>query len=218
MNDFSKKTLVFLGDSITEGAGASRNELAYVNLVSKKLNCKVINNGIGGTRIARQTNKSKDPTYDNHFITRVSNKKEGDFIFVFGGTNDYGHGDAPMGKPASKDDLTFFGAINQLIDRLCEVYSKENICFILPIPRFQDESVHGEGAKKSALYSLAEYVETEKTALSKRGIDYLDIRDKFIKPDTVLPSTHFADGIHPNDEGHSIIADSICKYLELKFK
>ena len=146
MNDFSKKTLVFLGDSITEGAGASRNELAYVNLVSKKLNCKVINNGIGGTRIARQTNKSKDPTYDNHFITRVSNKKEGDFIFVFGGTNDYGHGDAPMGKPASKDDLTFFGAINQLIDRLCEVYSKENICFILPIPRFQDESVHGEGA------------------------------------------------------------------------
>ncbi len=218
MKIFGNKTLVFLGDSITAGSGASRDDLSYVKLVEKALECKVVSKGVGGTRIAKQTNKSKDPTYDNHFITRVSNEKEGDFIFVFGGTNDYGHGDALMGKPTNCDDSTFFGAINQLIDKLCLIYGKDNICFILPIPRFQDESVHGEGAKKRALYCLADYVEAEKTALTLKGIDYLDISDKFIKPETVMASAHFADGIHPNDEGHKIIAESICKYLELKFK
>ena len=85
MNDFSKKTLVFLGDSITEGAGASRNELAYVNLVSKKLNCKVINNGIGGTRIARQKAPSIEHRHDIDFNLRtVLLDKNVDKLFVFG--------------------------------------------------------------------------------------------------------------------------------------
>ena len=42
----------FLGDSITEGVGASAPENNYVSLVGKKTGHEVINYGISGTRIA----------------------------------------------------------------------------------------------------------------------------------------------------------------------
>ena len=48
--------LLFLGDSITEGVGASAPENVYVNLVAKTMQFEVVNYGISGTRIARQTN------------------------------------------------------------------------------------------------------------------------------------------------------------------
>ena len=43
-------------------------------------------------------------------------------IFVFGGTNDYGHGDAPLGKQGDNDPLTFYGALYDLYQRLLKKY------------------------------------------------------------------------------------------------
>ena len=50
--------LLFLGDSITQGVGASTQDKRYTDLVAAKLGCKVINYGISGTRIARQKETS----------------------------------------------------------------------------------------------------------------------------------------------------------------
>ena len=47
--------LLFLGDSITQGVGATQEENNYVSLVGKMLNCEVLNYGVSGTRIGRQT-------------------------------------------------------------------------------------------------------------------------------------------------------------------
>ena len=55
--------IAFLGDSITEGCGASAEEFFYVNQVGKTLNAKVLNYGVGGTRIARQKEVSEIGSY-----------------------------------------------------------------------------------------------------------------------------------------------------------
>jgi hypothetical protein len=47
--------LLFLGDSITEGVGASAKDKNYVNLVKSELGCEAVNYGVSGTRIGRQT-------------------------------------------------------------------------------------------------------------------------------------------------------------------
>ena len=57
----------FLGDSITEGAGASSVENRYVNLVGAKFGAKVCNYGVGGTRLARQSSLSNVAYYDYDF-------------------------------------------------------------------------------------------------------------------------------------------------------
>ena len=60
--------LAFLGDSITEGVGASSLETNYVSQVGKMLGCEVLNYGIGGTRIARK----KESSCPNKFYISMS--------------------------------------------------------------------------------------------------------------------------------------------------
>ena len=91
--------LLFLGDSITQGAGASSIEKRYTNLVAARLGCEMINYGIGGTRIARQKETSANTVWDIDFRTRLPlMENECDRVFVFGGTNDYGHGSLHLGS------------------------------------------------------------------------------------------------------------------------
>ena len=206
----------FLGDSITEGACASKVEENYVSRVGQIMGCEVRNYGIGGTRIARQKDLTKD-YYGADFVERADNMNtDADFVFVFGGTNDYGHGDAEMGTLDSKDVYTFYGALNVLIEKLVNVYGKENLCFILPLHRYDEENPYGEGRKPVKGEPLSGYVSALRTTVEKWGIDYLDFEEEFPVPDTNTPSDILADGLHPNSKGHAILADKICAYLKNK--
>lgn len=44
--------------------------------------------------------------------------KNADAVVVFGGTNDYGHGDAPFGLFTDRTDETFYGACHTLMSEL----------------------------------------------------------------------------------------------------
>ena len=48
------KVALFLGDSITEGACASKNENCFVHIFGEVTGAQVFNYGVGGTRIAYQ--------------------------------------------------------------------------------------------------------------------------------------------------------------------
>ena len=103
---------LFLGDSITYGSGASSLDKNYVNLLAKYTGLNTVNYGVGGTRIARQTKASACTDWDYDFNARARiMDKDADIIGVFGGTNDYGHGFAPIGKPTDTDEYTFYGLI-----------------------------------------------------------------------------------------------------------
>lgn len=209
--------VIFLGDSITEGVGASGEEAKYVNKVAEICGVEVKNFGVSGTRIARQTEPSEWITSDYDFQMRAEvMSKDADKVFVFGGTNDYGHGDAKIGEEFDDTPYTFHGAMNRLIKRLTELYRKDKICFILPLRRFEEEDLYGQGNRKEPTLNLKGYVDIIRAKCEKAGIDYIDLYKNGIpKPVTDKGDEYTADGLHPNDKGHLFIAEKIKNYLGL---
>jgi len=203
----------FLGDSITEGAGADCVEERYSTLVCKELNAEEYNFGIGGTRIARQ--KDKKEFYDEEeFIKRAEKMpKDADFTFVFGGTNDFGHGDAEFGDFCDAGRDTFCGAFKELVEYLSLNFPKQKICFILPLPRHDQDSLYGDGSKKRPIAPLSTYINAEKDFLESVGIDYLDFSKIFHTPISAKRDGLYFDGLHPNSTGHRLLADQLVKYL-----
>lgn len=198
----------FLGDSITEGSGATCRENCFVSMVGKILNCKVNNYGIGGTRIARQKELSEYHICDMDFNLRADFlDKNADYVFVFGGTNDYGHGKAEFGKIGDKTVYTFCGAVYVLVKKLIKKFGKKKVVFILPLKRYKEEVPNVITGK-----SLVDYVNAIKEIVSKAGIKILDLYDNGLSIDKI--NDYFSDGLHPNDTGHKIIAEKICEYIE----
>ena len=74
---------LFLGDSITYGAGASSLDKNYVNLLAKYTGLNTVNYGVGGTRIARQTKASPNEVWDYDFNARArSMDKDADIMIL----------------------------------------------------------------------------------------------------------------------------------------
>ena len=205
----------FLGDSITEGWGASSPEKGFVTLVGDALKCEVNNYGIGGSRIAMSIVPSIEPRYDLYFGERVKDMdKDADIVFVFGGTNDYGHGTAPFGEFGDKDPHTFYGAVDYLINQLLLYYKKDRIVFIPPLYRFNENSPYGDGCKLYPDKTLQEYREAIIRVLIKYGIAIFDIKDDIGKAEG---NPLLLDGLHPNDDGHKKIASLVIQYINNHF-
>ena len=212
------KTAIFLGDSITEGACASTIENRYVNIFSEITGAKIYNYGLGGTRIAYQIQPSLDePQYDIYFASRIFKmREEADMVFVFGGTNDYGHGDAPLGRLGDKTPLTFYGALYDLYSRLQKKYSKAQIFAITPLHFIDEEQeVNCRGAERKG--GLRAYVEAIKEVAKEFHIPVIDaFNDWDMKPiaDKENDPYFVADGLHPNDNGHKRIAEKLVEFLK----
>lgn len=202
----------FLGDSITAGCYSSSYDLCYVALVGKMLKAEVRNYGISGTRIAKQRVPSLNPDYDLYFASRVKDMNhDADFLFVFGGTNDFGHGDAPIGEIDDDTPDTFIGGMNVLIKEILKYYKKEQVVFILPLHRMGEKNPFGNGEKEEKSLPLDGYVSLMKEILNKNDIHILDIREE-MGPGICNPLLY--DGLHPNDKGHLKIAQLICEYIK----
>ena len=204
----------FLGDSITCGEKATSPEKGFVNLVGKMLPAEVRNYGISGTRFARQRTPSEKSYYDLYFSSRVKDMNhDADLVFVFGGTNDYGHGDAPIGKMGDKTVDTFYGAVDELINELLKYYKKEQIIFIVPLYRYDELNPYGSRgtAKKVPGPTLPQYRSYMLEVLNKYEMNILDIKDQFGKAEG---SDLFEDFVHPNDKGHQKLAELVVRFIK----
>ena len=207
--DLKGRKVVFLGDSITEGVGTSDITKGYVNLVKEKLGLsEAYNRGISGTRFAYQTTPSDEPRFDKDFISRVPELPEDvDLVVVFGGTNDYGHGDAPFGEFSDRTDKTFCGACHVLMESLINKYYDKKIIFMTPLHRqFEDENGR----------NLSDYVAMIRKVAEFYSIPVLDMyAESGIQPQLqVIRDAYCPDGLHPNDAGNEIIADKVVKFIQ----
>ena len=157
--DLAGKKIAFLGDSITEGCGTSSLEHTFWNVLGQKTGAQVFGYGIGGTRIAPQRVPS-DPRADQDFISRVDGMiPDADVVVVFGGTNDFGHGDAPFGTRGDQTSETFCGALHVLFTKLYERYPAAQLVVMTPTHRLSEtDSVMNEfGVRRSG--NLRAYVQ-----------------------------------------------------------
>lgn len=214
--DLRGKKIVFLGDSITQGAGATNEENVYLEVCAKKLGAKAVNFGVGGTRIAPQITPSAEAFCDEYFLLRAKKMdKDADLVVVFGGTNDFGHGDAPFGRIGDKDPATFCGAYDALIEYLMATYDKEKLIIVYPLRRRNETATNGDGSKADGSKPLAEYHDAEKAIAEKCGLKSVDFwNDGDLNPDTPDGNENFADGLHPNDIGHRLLGEKLAEAIK----
>lgn len=211
------KVINFLGDSITEGAVSTCHENRYTNLVAAKTGAVCNNYGIGGTRIAEQLTPSSDPVFDKTFGSRVAEmEKDADYVIVFGGTNDFGHGDAPLGCMSDRTTKTFYGALHLLYISLIEKYPTAKIGVITPLHRCNEDNMRGDGDKPQDVATLKTYVEIIREVAEYYSLPVLDLfKDSGLQPKIpVIKEMFMPDGLHPNNEGHKILADKIAKFIK----
>ncbi len=216
--NLSGKVIDFLGDSITEGHGVSDKEnYRYDNIIKNQCNLKAVYNyGIGGTRFAHQINPSIKPRHDLCFCGRAYDlNPEADIIIVYGGTNDFGGGDAPFGNITDTTPSTFCGAVDFLMKLLLELYPMSKIVFVTPARRNQDNEVRTHWRKDNDGRVLSEYVEVIKLKGKELDIPVLDLFHTLdINPNKESDREMYApDGLHFNDEGHKHIAECLIDFL-----
>lgn len=215
------KIVNFLGDSITEGVGTSDFEGAqqkrYSHLIAEKYGLKKENNyGVGGSRIARQQVVTDEP-YDRDFCMRyVEMDPHADLVFVFGGTNDFGHGTAFVGRFEDRTPETFYGACHYLMRGLIERYPTSKIVFATPLHRLNEDNPRGDGQKAWEGRLLLDYVQIIRQVAEYYAIPVLDLyATSGLQPAVpVLREMYMPDGLHPNDAGHQILAEKIGRFLE----
>lgn len=211
-------TINFLGDSITEGVGASRKENRYTDVLLREYGLKKVNNhGISGSRIARQREITQE-AHDRDFCMRMDEMPpDADAVVVFGGTNDYGHGDAPLGVPTDREPQTFYGACHFLMSRLLERYAGKPVVILTPLHRLNEDNPKGDGRKPFSVAPLRVYRDILMEVACIYALPVLDIyATSGIQPNMPVCRERLCpDGLHPSDEGHALIAHRIAHFLEL---
>ena len=216
------KIIDFLGDSITEGVGVTDQNNRYDNVIHRRFELAAhYNYGIGGTRLAHQSVPSEIPRYDLCFCGRAYLlEKSADLIVVYGGVNDYIHGDAYFGTMEDRTPTTFCGAVYFLMNLLKTNYEGKKIVFMTPahmhFKGISDKCLSGRPMKKPDAQPLSAYVEVIKARGEELGIPVLDLFEKLpIDPNNESDREKYTvDGLHFNDEGQGILAKTLGDFLE----
>lgn len=214
----------FLGDSITEGVGVSNmQENRYDIRLAKALELSAINNySISGSRLAHQYYPSAKPRYDLCFCGRAYDMDEtADMVVVYGGVNDFIHGDAPFGEIGDTTPATYCGGVYFLMNLLRETYAAKPIIFMTPARCFLRGNVDDlipstHAAKRVPGKPLINYVDVIIETAKQFDIHVLDLyRDLGIDPHVPEQFKGYTiDGLHFNDDGHAILAQKLKELIE----
>ena len=210
------KKINFLGDSITEGCGTSGPEYGFPWLLKQKLGlAEARNYGIGGTRIAAQLECGGSGADRNYCDRALELDEDADVVVVFGGTNDYGHGDAPLGAPEDRTVNTFWGGCHVMLERLTARFPQAKIVILTPLHRTNENNPCGDSSKPVPSGTLEEYVDILRTVAKRFDVCVLDLFETSAV-DTRVPGVvekYIPDGLHPNDAGHRVLTEEIAEFL-----
>lgn len=210
-----------LGDSITEGVGASEDSKTYPSVLSRLTGAKVNNYGVSGSRI---TDAKTNIPHPGAFVNRMySMNTQADLVVVFGGTNDFWFGDCPIGRPTDTGQDTFYGALNKMMSHLKNCYPDVNIVFITPYQQSKD-ATETQPYKRSTYGNfgtgtLKEYRIAMLDRCQYYGIPVLDLYADYElnTVDNVEALRKYGqflcDGCHLNDAGYNLLARKIYKFV-----
>lgn len=213
------KKFVFIGDSITEGCGITSSDFLYWKQFGELTGADVYGDGIGGSRIAPQRfPNTEEPRVERYFASRVDAlPQEADVVVVFGGTNDFGTGDAALGTIADHTNDTFYGACHLLVEKLYEKYPEATIVLMTPLHRMSEDEVLYNELGVRRVGPLSVYVNALREIAQYYGLPVVDLFANCpIQPHVeLLREKYMPDGLHPNDAGSALVAECLKRTLEL---
>ncbi|MGI6767765.1 MAG: SGNH/GDSL hydrolase family protein [Bacilli bacterium] len=212
-NKWEGKKVAFLGDSITFGSGS---EIRFSDIVGEKLGfSKVYNYGHSGSKITMVA--PRDLSFVNRFQDMAD---DADLVFVMGGTNDYGHAFAsiavPFGNFSDRLKTTFQGALHILFQGLIKKYLGKKIVILIPPHRSGFNSLDDITPNPETGKNFPDYLNAIRQTAEYYGLPILDLyRNLPLNP--ILPeirAKYIPDALHPNEEGHRLIAEAIINFLK----
>ena len=210
---FTGKKWVLLGDSITYGSGASsRLTTSYSAILASKYGALIENEGINGA-----TWQKDGSSYDDiSILAQIANTTfEGvDYVTIFAGTNDWGRNTLPIGAVDDMVENTLHGAINLSIQNILASNPSVRIALITPMWRQRQsagDDLDSDLHDKNGVY-LRDYVDAIVESAKHNHVPVLNLYDT-IMINKYNHTSLLADGLHPNDLGHDLIADKIHAFM-----
>lgn len=203
---WSGKKWVCIGDSLTEAN--VRTTMHYHDYIAETTGINVVNMGISGTGY-----KNRDGADDvgDSFYQRISSvPTDADVVTIFGSGNDLSH---TLGTPTDTGTETICGCINTTIDNLIAIMPAVSLGIVAPTPWTNYNPATTGNA-------MALYVEALKTICANRSIPFLDLYHcSNLRPWTeegrsACYSKDDGSGIHPDENGHKLIAPRFKVFLD----
>ena len=227
---YNGKIGVFIGDSITNGVGASSADTKYVKVLADKLGLASFKNlGKNGTTLCTDTTSK---TGCNFKSLTLANCSGADVVTIMLGTNDF-NGAVPdvnvMGTFLEDSTATVYGALNRWCKQIVE-FRSDPACkdtkffFVTPIPGLSNLTLyssakrHGDQNKVNAAgWTMREYCEALLKTCEYYKIPVLDLNrygNMYFKNENEDHITaYLKDNVHPNDAGHGQIAEDLYQFL-----
>ncbi|EML4808922.1 SGNH/GDSL hydrolase family protein [Acinetobacter baumannii] len=205
------KKWIVIGDSITEHN--YRSHLNYHDYVSEMVGGMTIYNyGISGTGYYGRFNVADDITQSPDDI---------DIVTWFFGTNDWNHGNKPLGTFLDTTTSTISGCINTTFIKLITKFPKHKLAVFTPLPRLNNWG--SNAANNSMGYTLEQLANLIIQYAKHYSLPYLDLYHESNLPVYVPAANEYyfwadgqpsPDGLHPNDNGHKVLARKVKSLLE----
>lgn len=209
--NWNNKKANFMGDSLTAGSNTWPDKLGQLLGLSE-----VRNYAISGTLL------SGADTDTTAMVNRIDEMDEdADFIFLFGGGNDWVEGVEIGAKYVvdginylpNLDQETFYGALHLACQRLINRYPTKRIVLVTMIHSGGDISTNSAG------YCMLDYVNAVRGVGEWYGIPVLDFwKNIGINPALVSQQIYMADVLyHLNGAGHDRAARVAASFMESTF-
>lgn len=190
-------TLFCIGDSIVEGK-ASTPTFSFVEQVAARLSVGVINLASGGSTVT-----------DVRTQLAALSPSAGDLLLVGFGVNDSRWRTSMADHEVPMAD--FKAQCQLLAHELTE--SSAGACFLLSQVPVIDERLNPYKPDKTYRVKWqAEYERIKVATLVPTG-SYIDAWSRWNQRGREWMLSVMADGLHPNDEGHSLLADVVVEHI-----
>jgi len=204
--DGKAASIVTFGDSITDGADATRDanhrwpDVLAARLQADKKMLGVLNQGIGGNRVLHDGyGPSALARFDRDVIAQSGVK----YLIILEGINDIGRLKEPheLGDKITADDLIF--GLTQLVTRAHQHGIKVFGATLTPYMGAGYSSPQGEAVRQA-------YNQWIRTGGVFDGvIDFDKVTQDPAHPDMFLPDYDSGDHLHPGDAGYKAMGDAV---------
>ena len=201
--DFSGKSMVAFGDSIT--AGVSSPDLVVVDSYAKRFatmhGMTYTGRAVSGTFIL------DEETASNSIYKRIAGwTGTADFAIIAGGVNDYYYGKTLGTFADTSDVLSFYGSLRKICEYLTENHPNMTVIFITPVncTREATDATNSLNDYRNAIFEIA-------TAYGFNVVDGSQLG--FPAEEGGFQETMLEDGVHPTAAGHDFYAQNLCGVL-----
>lgn len=212
--DFSDKTYIAFGDSITFGAdytrGYAQMDNPYSELVASILGMKSYKNaGVSGATLSTNT-------LDLACISDIvlSNNTSYDVISLLGGVNDFNR-DLPLGHYGDTENTTIYGSLDVIARFLTTNFSDSFVFFMTPYREYWN-GVHCL-SQNSQGYNLEDVANAVTQIAHKYFLPVLDLFNLGQFELEMFSSS--SDGLHPSQEFiANYTAPQIAQFIKTNYK